>query len=60
MDTILDDQAKCGQCGSLHFAIVSLSDPHVTLSCLECGYLWSLDQPVEGESEETPPGDGGR
>jgi uncharacterized Zn finger protein len=60
MAKILDDQAKCVQCGSLHFAIVSFSDPQVTLSCLECGYVWNLDQPVEDESEESPPGEGGR
>jgi len=59
MATILDDQAKCAQRGSLHFAIVSFSDPHVTLSCLECGYVWNLNQPVEDESKEGPSGDGG-
>ena len=59
MATILDEQAKCLQCGNLHFAIVSFSDPHVTLSCLECGYVWNLNQPIEDESEQAPPGDGG-
>jgi uncharacterized Zn finger protein len=59
MATILDDQAKCVQCGNLHFAIVSFSDPHVTLSCLDCGYVWNVNQPIDDESEEAPRGDGG-
>ncbi len=51
MFTISDDQTTCMQCGYRHFAIVSLDQP-VSLACLECGYAWSITQPVERESEE--------
>src|SRR5271168_3704291 len=44
MTIILDEQAKCVQCGNLHFVIVSFPDPHETLSCLECGYGWNVNQ----------------
>jgi hypothetical protein len=58
--TISDDQTTCTQCGNRHFAIVSLTDPHVALTCLECGYVWNVSQPVEDESENPSPGDGAR
>jgi uncharacterized Zn finger protein len=49
--TISDDQTTCVQCGDRHFAILSLDQP-VMLACLECGYAWSITQPVENESEK--------
>jgi hypothetical protein len=59
MATILNDQAKCGQCGKLHFAIVSMTDkPPVTLVCLECDHVWDINQTVEDESEDGTQGDG--
>ena len=51
MFTISDDQTTCAQCGDRHFAIASLDQP-VTLACLECGYTWSIAEPVENDSEE--------
>jgi hypothetical protein len=55
MATILDDQARCTQCGKLHFAIVSITDlPPVTLACLECGHVWDMNQTVENESYREP------
>ena len=60
MPTILDDQVKCVQCGNLHFTIVSFSDPRVTLSCLDCGYVWNINQVVEDEFDDDAPRDGGR
>ena len=61
MGTFLDDQTKCMRCGDHHFTVVSLTDPHLMLACLECGYVWNVNQPVEDKSdEEDPPAVGGR
>jgi rubredoxin len=53
MATILDDQAKCGQCGRSHFTVLSLTDSlPTTLTCLECGFVWVVDQPDEDDSQD--------
>jgi hypothetical protein len=60
MATILDDPAKCGQCGRSHFTVLSLTDPlPTTLTCLECGFVWIVDQLDENDSQDGAPGDGG-